>query len=201
MAISARYLTRTGLTRRCVGFYSVPTQTFASNRLASPFNQPEGVHYEFAYRPRAQELLVLQDKMTDEITLCWHPNRSAEVLTSVDAVVDRLLKITFGTTPNSGVAAVLAKPNGQQMVVIVAGHYWCLDWFPEDYNDQGCVGSYHTVSAENEISSNDFVTYCLQGHHGECLLSQTIRKEDAIQAIRSFLASSQRPDCVQWEMD
>ncbi len=149
----------------------------------------------------SQELLVLQDKMTDEITLCWQPNQSAEVLTSVDAVVDRLLKITFGTTPNSGVAAMLAKPNGQQMVVIVAGHYWCLDWFPEDYNDQGCVGSYHTVSAENEISSNDIVTYCLQGHHGECLLSQTIRKEDAIQAIRSFLASSQRPDCVQWEMD
>ncbi len=49
----------------------------------------------------SQELLVLQDKMTDEFTLCWQPNQSAEVLTSVDAVVDRLLKITSGLTRRS----------------------------------------------------------------------------------------------------
>ena len=145
-------------------------------------------------------LTVLQDTMTNDITLSSHADRTAESLPTTDVVIDRLLEIGLGTTPDNGVAVVIAKPNGQEMVVVIAGDRWCLDWFPVDYHEQGCVGSYHTVAA-NHDASDYIVTYYIQGHHSECLASQTIAKEDAIRAIRLFLASVQRPDCVQWEMD
>ena len=54
--------TRSGLTRRSVGVYSTPSQTFTSNRLGCPSNQPDGVHYECLYRRHAGELLVIQNK-------------------------------------------------------------------------------------------------------------------------------------------
>lgn len=95
----------------------------------------------------------------------------------------------------------LAKPNGQEMIVIVAGQHWGLNLFPEDYLDRGCAGSHHTVAADSKSTSNEIVTYFVQGHHSECLASQTTGKDDAIQAIRQFLPSLQRPDCVQWNMD
>jgi hypothetical protein len=138
--------------------------------------------------------------MTNDITLSWHADRTAENLPTTDVVIDRLSEIGLGTTPANGVAVVIAKPNGQEMVVVIAGDRWCLDWFPVDYYEQGCVGSYHTVAA-NQDTSDYIVTYYIQGHHSECLASQTIAKEDAIRAIQLFLASVQRPDCVQWEMD
>lgn len=143
---------------------------------------------------------VLQYTMTDAITLCWHPDRPAERLSSSDYVIERLLEIGIDTTPDNGVGVVIAKPNGQEMIVIVAGDHWCLDWFPMNYHDLGCVGSYHTVAA-NQDSSEDIVTYYIQGHHSECLASQTIGREAAIQAIQLFLDSVERPVCVQWEMD
>ena len=43
-------LARTGLTRQSFGVYSVPRQTLASKQLACPFNQPDRVHLEHAYR-------------------------------------------------------------------------------------------------------------------------------------------------------
>ncbi len=143
---------------------------------------------------------VLQDTMTDDISLSWHADRTAEWLPTADVVIDRLLEIGLGTTSENGVAVVIAKPNGQEMVVVIAGDHWCLDWFPVDYSEQGCVGSYHTIAA-NQDADDYIVTYYIKGHHSECLASQTIAKEDAIRAIRFFLASVQRPECVQWEMD
>ena len=139
--------------------------------------------------------------MTQNITLSWHPDRPTEELSSADAVVERLIEISLGTTSGIGIAFVLAKPNGQEMIVIVAGRHWALNWFPEDYLGRGCVGSYHTVAADSKSTSNDIVTYFVQGHHSECLASETIGKEVDIQAIRQFLASSQRPDCVHWNID
>ncbi len=138
--------------------------------------------------------------MTDDITLCWHADGTVESFPASDVVIDRLLEIGLGTTSENGVAVVIAKTNGQELVVVIAGDRWCLDWFPLDYHEQGCVGSFHTV-AGNQDATDYIVTYSLQGHHGECLASQTILKEDAIRAIQLFLASVQRPDCVQWEMD
>jgi len=139
--------------------------------------------------------------MTEEITLCWQADRPTETLSSVDAVLDRLVKITADTTPDNGIATVLTKSTGQEMVVIAAGNRWCLDWFPEDYQDQGCVGSYHTVASPSGVDTEDIITYFIQGHHSECLAAHTVQKGEAIQAIRSFVSSPERPDCVEWEMD
>ncbi|WP_145170690.1 hypothetical protein [Rubripirellula lacrimiformis] len=129
--------------------------------------------------------------MTDDITLCWHADRTAESFPATGVVIDRLLEIGLGTTPDNGLAVVIAKPNGQEMVVVIAGDRWCLDWLPADYHEQGCVGSFHTVAA-NQDASDYIVTYYLQGHHSECIASQTIAKEDAIRAICLFLASVQQ---------
>ena len=139
--------------------------------------------------------------MTENITLSWQSDRPAETHCSSDSLVERLVEITRGTTVDNGIAAVVAKPSGQEMVVIVAGPCWCLDWFPEDYMDRGCVGSYHTIGGHTEMDDEDIVTYYIQGRHSECWAGHTVEKDEAIQAIRTFLATPERPDCVQWDMD
>ncbi len=95
---------------------------------------------------------VLQNTMTDDITLCLHADGTVESFPASDVVIDRLLEIGLGTTSENGVAVVIAKTNGQELVVVIAGDRWCLDWFPLDYHEQGCVGSFHTVAGNQDAT-------------------------------------------------
>ena len=140
--------------------------------------------------------------MTQQIILSWQADNPEETISSGDGLISRLVEIAGDTTPENGLAAIIRKPNGQEMTVVMAGPYWWLDWFPEDYLLRGCVGSHHTVATDTNVDEEGkILTFYMHGHHGECLAEHTIETDEALEAIRSFLMSSEKPDCVTWEID
>ena len=117
-------------------------------------------------------------------------------------LVELLKEISRETTCDNGIGACLEKESTQQMTVIMAGPYWCLDWFPEDYQSRGCVGSYHTVSGQADIQDGEAVlTFYMFGHHSECRVCDTVNEEEALEAIKEFLLTAEKPVCVKWDLD
>lgn len=119
-------------------------------------------------------------------------------------MLSKLRGISGQTTKQSGIAAVLDKPSKQELIVIMAGPLWALNWFPEHY--QG-VGSYHTVAETFDPDTDDLpqhpevATYYILGHHSEIPLAYLISEEDAVRGIREFFATAERPSSMKWQLD
>jgi hypothetical protein len=138
-------------------------------------------------------------------TIKWRESdREGVPISSVDDVLNELRAMSKQTTEQSGIAAVLDKPSNQEIIVIMAGSYWALDWFPENY--QG-VGSYHTVAETFDPDTDDVpqqpevATYYIFGYHSEIPLEYTVPEEVALQGVREFFTTVARPTSLRWQID
>ena len=138
-------------------------------------------------------------------TIKWkETDREGAPISSPEDLLSELRAISRQTTSQSGVAAVLDKPSKQELIVIMAGPYWALVWFPENY--QG-VGSHHTVAetfdpdADELPELHEVATYYIFGHHSEIPLEYTIPEADALRGVREFFDTTARPPSLKWELD
>jgi hypothetical protein len=125
-------------------------------------------------------------------------------ISSLEELLREIRAISSQTTKQKGLAAVLDKPSGQELIVIMAGPHWALDWFPDDYKG---LSSFHTVSDlfdsdTDELPQNpEVVTYYIFGHHCEIPLEYTVSEEAALLGVREFVKSSDRPASLKWQKD
>lgn len=141
--------------------------------------------------------------MSHVATIEWKAGGNATPLATEDELVAMLKDIALGTTVDNGIGILIRKPIGQEMTVIIAGEAWSLDWFPVEYNG---LGSHHTVADEynpNELlpEKPEVLTYYLLGHHGEVPVPFAISEDKALDAIRQFLFTPEKPCAVHWNLD
>jgi hypothetical protein len=138
-------------------------------------------------------------------TIKWKENdREGTPISSADDLLSALRAIASQTTQQSGIAAVLNKPSKQELIVIMAGPRWALDWFPENYKG---VGSYHTVAETFDPETDELpedlevATYYIFGHHSEIPLEYTISEGDALRGVREFFETTAKPPSLRWGLD
>jgi hypothetical protein len=136
--------------------------------------------------------------------LDWRELIPATEFSSASELMKALRDISRSTTRDNGIAALLEKQGGQTLTIIVAGDFWFLNWFPENYHEHS-TGSYHTIGISDEhldLSQDlEVATYFLHGHHGEVPVAWAISEVEAFDGITSFLEASSLPDKLRWALD
>ncbi len=134
----------------------------------------------------------------------WLRDGNAALIATEAELVARLKDIATDTSADDGIGVFLRKATDQEMTIIIAGEAWCLDWFPVGYDG---LGSYHTLAddhspdRESLPESPELLTYYLLGHHGEVPVQFCISEDQALDAIRQFLFTTEMPSAVRWDLD